>query len=99
MTVESGQASVHTASGLMERIHQSISAISSRVGAIGVATQDQAGHAADMAKRMELSAREVAQNATATQQLSATVQQVNRTASDLALVAEQVSVAVGKFHI
>jgi methyl-accepting chemotaxis protein len=99
LAVESGQASVHTASGLMERIHQSISAISSRVGAIGVATQDQAGHAADMAKRMELSAREVAQNATATQQLSATVQQVNRTASDLALVAEQVSVAVGKFHI
>jgi len=48
---------------------------------------------------MEESAGEVSQNAVATQQLASTLQEVNRTASDLARVSETMTIAMAKFRI
>jgi methyl-accepting chemotaxis protein len=52
-----------------------------------------------VAQRVEATSREVGQNAAGTQQLSATVQEVTHTASDLAGIAEALAVSVGQFQV
>ena len=97
--VTSGVKSVRVTTGLMSRIRDSIEIVSSRVKEIGVATNEQSGTAAEISRRMEVSAREVGQNAAATQELSSTVQEISRTASDLAHISEVMATAVRKFRI
>jgi methyl-accepting chemotaxis protein len=97
--VESGSQSVLKVTGQMERIHEAISCVSELVGGIGLATREQSSTAAEITRRMEDSASEVAQNAAATYQLSASIQEVSRTASDLAGVSEQLKAAVVRFRI
>jgi len=97
--VEGGFASVQTTTAIMDRIHEMITKVATRVREIGMATREQSSTASEIAKRMEESASEVGQNATATQELSATVQEISRTAADLAKVSETMSVAVARFRI
>jgi methyl-accepting chemotaxis protein len=97
--VAGGVSSVQTTSGLMGRIHEAIGKVSSLVREIGSATTEQFGTAGEIAKRMEESAQEVSQNATATQELSATVLQISRTARELAMVSETMATSVAKFQV
>ena len=97
--VEGGVSSVQTTSGLMDHIHNTITSIASHVREIGAAATEQSSTGGEIARRMDESAREVGQNATATQQLSATVQDIGRTASRLTLVSETMALAVGRFQV
>jgi methyl-accepting chemotaxis protein len=97
--VAGGVASVQSTSGLMERIHASISTVSLRVQEIGHATGEQSTTAREIASRMEESAREVGHNARATHQLSASVLEITRTAADLARVSETMARAVAQFQV
>lgn len=97
--VEGGVSSVQKTSGLMNHIHGAIESIASHVREIGAATAEQSCTGGEIARRMDESAREVGQNATATRQLSAAVQEIGRTASNLALVSETMAMAVGRFQV
>jgi methyl-accepting chemotaxis protein len=97
--VEGGVSSVQVTSGLMGHIHHAIARIAGHVKEIGAATTEQSCTGVEIAKRMDESAREVGHNATATQQLSATVLGIGRTASELALVSETMALAVARFQV
>ena len=99
LAVDGGLLSVKTTSGLMTRIHTSISKASQHVGEIGSTTREQSSTGGEISKRMEESAQEVRQNAPATQELSATVQEITRTAIELATISETMAQAVAKFRI
>ena len=97
--VEGGLSSVKTTSGLIDRIHSSITNVSSLVLEIGATTEEQSSTGGEISKRMEESAQEVRQNATATHQLSATVHEITRTAVELAMISRVMAGAVGTFQL
>jgi len=97
--VVDGVGAAGSTTDLIGKIHGAITTVSIQIQEIGVATQEQATTAGDIAKRMAESSREVGQNAAATHQLSATVHEVNRTAAELAKVSDALASAVGRFRL
>lgn len=99
LAVEGGVSSVQNISELMERIQASIKRVSSLINEIGVSTREQSSTASEIAKRMEESAREIGQNAVATQELSATVHEISHTASDLARISNSLAQVMSRFKV
>ena len=97
--VAGGVTSVENISGLMDRMQVSTRKVSSLINEIGTATREQSGTVGEIAKRMDESAREIGQNAAATQEMSATVHEISRTASDLARVAETLAATMARFTV
>jgi len=97
--VDGGVGAVRTTSELMTRIHESIGQVSDLVRQIGTATTEQFSAAGAIARHLEESSQGVSQNATATQELSATVAEISRTAAELALVSETMAGAVAVFQV
>ena len=96
--VEGGVASVRTTAGRMTQIHASTARVRP-VRQIGIATTEQSSAGGEIAERMEDSSQGVSQNATATQQLSATVAEISQTAVELARVSEAMAGAVAMFQV
>ena len=97
--VEGGSSAVQTTQNLLLQIQEVIESMSGMVREIGSATDEQAGTAQEVGVRIEYAAREVSQNAAATQQLSAAAHEISRTAADLARVSEGLSHAVLQFQV
>jgi methyl-accepting chemotaxis protein len=98
-SVEVGQAAVQHNAELLVAIQAAISAMSNMVLEIGSATDEQSHTSEDVSKRVEEVTQEIGQNAAATHQMSATVQEIARTASSLAMVSEELSAAMKLFKV
>jgi methyl-accepting chemotaxis protein len=97
--VDAGVDGVEATVQKMKSIGTTIHDLSQRISEIGEASRLQAGTSAEVSGMMNRSNGQLAQNASATQELSATVTEISRTASELALVADGLRTAVGGFRI
>jgi methyl-accepting chemotaxis protein len=73
--------------------------VASRVSQIGTFAQGQAGTSAEVTRMMDQTSQGLAQNATATHELAATVKEIAKTSEDLAQVAEGLRALAGSFKL
>ncbi|WP_005036999.1 methyl-accepting chemotaxis protein [Holophaga foetida] len=97
--VQGGTESVHTTIQSLDSIRSRIQVVTERIDQIGSFTQAQADTSTDVNQMMQETGQGLAQNATATHELSATVQEIVRTAEDLSNVAEGLRGMVGRFRM
>ncbi|HJV48893.1 MAG TPA: methyl-accepting chemotaxis protein [Geothrix sp.] len=93
--VTSVQDTMQSLGAIRERIQQ----VASRVSQIGTFAQGQAGTSAEVTRMMEQTSQGLAQNATATHELAATVKEIAKTSEDLAQVAEGLRALAGTFKL
>ena len=93
--VESVQGTMHSLEAIRERIQE----VSSRVSQIGTFARGQAGTSAEVTRMMDQTSEHLAQNATATHELAATVKEIAKTSEDLAQVAEGLRALAGSFKL
>lgn len=96
--VDSGRDTVTATVASLNSIQESVTGLSSLVGEIGSATEEQAHTSDEVARSVDEGAQQAVQNATATTQLAHTVSEVARTANDLAHVAEHLAHSVAQFQ-
>ncbi|MDR3685194.1 MAG: methyl-accepting chemotaxis protein, partial [Geothrix sp.] len=97
--VESGVQGVDTTLRSLQDIREKIGDVAGRFEQIGTAAEAQNTTSREVNVLVEGNHAQLAQNASATQELSATVHEITRTASDLAEVAEGLRAAVGGFKL
>ncbi len=97
--VEAGVLGVDTTLKSLEDIRSRIADVAGRFHQIGAAAKAQTETSREVNVLVEENHSQLAQNASATQELSATVHEITRTASDLAEVAEGLRSAVGGFRL
>jgi methyl-accepting chemotaxis protein len=85
--------------GNLETIRERITGIAASIQEIGTLSQAQAETSQEVAHRMNLTTDRLAQNASATQELSATVLEITKTSDDLASVAEGLRHVVEGFKV
>jgi methyl-accepting chemotaxis protein len=83
----------------LETIRQRIDSIAGSIREIGSLSQAQAETSHDVTRRMTQTTDRLAQNASATQELSATVLEITRTSDDLASVAEGLRQVVNEYKV
>jgi methyl-accepting chemotaxis protein len=93
--VDSVQATMKSLEAIRERIQQ----VASRVSQIGTFARGQAGTSAEVTRMMDQTSHGLAQNATATHELAATVKEIAKTSEDLAQVAEGLRALAGSFKL
>jgi len=97
--VESGVQGVNVTLHSLEDIRGRIGDVAGRFDQIGAAATAQTNTSREVNVLVDGNHAQLAQNASATQELSATVHEITRTASDLAEVAEGLRAAVGEFKL
>jgi methyl-accepting chemotaxis protein len=97
--VEAGVHGVDTTLQSLEDIRARITDVAGRFQQIGAAARAQTDTSHLVNGLVEENHAQLTQNASATQELSATVVEISRTASDLAEVAEGLRAAVGGFKL
>jgi len=97
--VEAGVHGVDTTLQSLEDIRARIADVAGRFHQIGAAARAQTETSREVNVLVDENHTQLAQNASATQELSATVHEITRTASDLAEVAEGLRSAVGGFKL
>jgi len=97
--VEAGVQGVDTTLQSLEDIRSRIADVAGRFQQIGAAARAQTETSREVNVLVDENHTQLAQNASATQELSATVHEITRTASDLAEVAEGLRSAVGGFKL
>ena len=83
----------------LETIRERIDNIAGSIREIGSLSQAQAETSQDVTRRMNQTTDRLAQNASATQELSATVLEITRTSDDLASVAEGLRQVVNEYKV
>ena len=83
----------------LETIRERIDSIAGSIREIGTLSQSQAETSQDVTRRMNQTTDRLAQNASATQELSATVLEITRTSDDLASVAEGLRQVVNEYKV
>jgi methyl-accepting chemotaxis protein len=97
--VSGGVASVHTTMESLEAIRQRITGMAERIEQIGIFASGQAETSTQVTQMMGETSQGLAQNATATHELSATVHEIAKTSDDLAQVAEGLRNLVSGFRL
>ncbi|MBP1627863.1 MAG: hypothetical protein H6Q00_2338 [Holophagaceae bacterium] len=97
--VHGGAESVQVTIQSLDSIRGRIQVVADRIDQIGVFTQAQAETSTDVNQMMAETGSGLAQNATATHELSATVQEIVRTSEDLSRVAEGLRGMVSHFRL
>jgi methyl-accepting chemotaxis protein len=97
--VEAGVHGVDTTLKSLEDIRARIADVAGRFQQIGAAAKAQTDTSLEVNGLVEENHAQLTQNASATQQLSATVVEITHTAADLAEVAEGLRAAVGGFKL
>jgi methyl-accepting chemotaxis protein len=97
--VESGVQGVNTTLHSLQDIREKIGDVAGRFQQIGTAAEAQNTTSREVNVLVEGNHARLAQNASATQELSATVHEITRTAADLAEVAEGLRAAAGGFKL
>jgi methyl-accepting chemotaxis protein len=97
--VESGVQGVDTTLRSLEDIRARIADVAGRFQQIGAAARAQTETSREVNVLVDENHAQLAQNASATQELSATVHEITRTATDLAQVADGLRAAVGGFKL
>ncbi len=97
--VAGGVGSARTTMESLEAIRQRITGMADRIEQIGIFASGQAETSSDVTRMMGTTSQGLAQNATATHELSATVHEIAKTSDDLAQVAEGLRYLVGGFRL
>ena len=97
--VESGVQGVGTTLHSLDDIRSRIGGVAERFQQIGSAAKAQTDTSTEVNGLVDQNHAQLAQNASATQELSATVHEITRTAADLAQVAEGLRAAVAEFKL
>ncbi len=97
--VQSGVVRVEQAVASFGAIEGRVNALRKEVAAISQACAEQARTGVEVTRQIEGMAAETAMNASATQELSATVTQVSQTAGELSHVAEELAQLVAQFKV
>jgi len=97
--VSGGVTSVQGTMQNLEHLRTQIQALAGHIRQIGQITQEQAGTSSHVAGMMGSTSQNLVLNATATNELSATVREIASTADDLAQVAEGLRALVGNFRL
>ena len=97
--VAGGVAGMAASMDNLQRIRERITGIAQSIQEIGVLSQAQAETSHEVARKMDRTTGRLAQNASATQELSATVTEITRTSEDLAGVAEGLRHVMGGFKL
>ena len=98
-SVQETESVVEATRTAIERIRVKAGELSSMALEIGKATEEQAHTSGEVSRQLERARDQSSENAAASQQMAATVQEVSRTAHDLALAAEQMHVNIGAFKL
>jgi len=96
--VGGGQDTVGRVVQALASIHTDIAPFSSMMREINAATEEQARTSVQVTSQVEASSQQTAHNASAVNQVTSTVEEVARTASDLSVVAERLSALVHHFR-
>jgi methyl-accepting chemotaxis protein len=97
--VAGGVAGMQVSLGNLQTISEKVTSIAASIREIGTLSSSQAETSRVVARRMDHTATGLAQNASATQELSATVQEITKTSDDLAGVAEGLRHVVAQFKV
>ncbi len=97
--VSGGVTSVQGTMQSLEAIRERIQEVASRVSQIGTFARGQAGTSAEVTRMMDQTSLGLAQNATATHELAATVKEIAKTSEDLAQVAEGLRALADSFRL
>jgi len=97
--VAGGVGSARTTMESLEAIRQRITGMADRIEQIGIFASGQAETSTEVTRMMGDTSQGLAQNATATHELSATVHEIAKTSDDLAQVAEGLRSLVGSFRL
>nr|WP_320131547.1 methyl-accepting chemotaxis protein [uncultured Holophaga sp.] len=97
--VQAGADSVQVTMQSLESIRTRIQGVAEHIERVGASVRAQAGTSEDVTRRMAETGEGLAQNAAATHELTATVQEVVRTADDLSGVAEGLRNLVQRFRV
>jgi methyl-accepting chemotaxis protein len=97
--VAGGVEGMKVSLGNLETIRERITGIAVSIREIGTLSQSQAETSQDVARRMNQTTDRLAQNASATQELSATVLEITKTSDDLAGVAEGLRQVVAQYKV
>lgn len=98
-TVAGGVGGMKGSLDNLQAIRSRIETIAENVREIGSISTAQATTSLDVAQRMDHTAAQLAQNASASQELAATIQEISRTSADLAGVADGLRKEVMEFKI
>jgi len=97
--VAGGVTSVQDTMQSLGAIRDRIQDVTERVSRIGTFARGQADTSAEVTRMMDQTSQGLAQNATATHELAATVKEIARTSEDLAQVAEGLRALAGTFRL
>ena len=98
-SVERGEEMVATTVGLLANIRELLNGFASQTKATVVASSEQSKAGVEVSSKVDESAREVADTASAATQMAATTNEISRTASDLARLAAELHSEVQKFKM
>ncbi len=87
--VDQGTSTVATTVQLLKQVRASLEQFAAQTRQVGVATMEQSRAGAEVARRVEQNVLEATATASATAQMSATTNEIARTITDLAQVAER----------
>jgi aerotaxis receptor len=93
--VAMGRSTVHEAVDALASIREHIGEVSSMAAEIGAASEQQTHATSEVAHQVEIGAVKAGENASASLQLSSTVEQSTHSAQDLARIANRLSDLVG----
>ena len=97
--VAEGSLTVEVSAKALHEIQGHIRQVAQMINAIGTAAQEQAHVSGEVAKQVEEVAGEVEQNSTATLHLSEQINEIAKTAADLARIAEEERRDVAQFKV
>ena len=84
---------------VLETIRAATQAITAVTRAMEAATHEQSLTSTEVSQQLDTVNAQVAQNSTATTEMSASIQEINRTAVDLALTSEHLHLAMGAYQV
>jgi methyl-accepting chemotaxis protein len=97
--VEVGVARVQDSVRVLGRIHESTQVIAGMTKEMETAIGEQSLTSHEVTRQLDMVNAQVAQNSAATTQMSASIQEVNRTAGDLAHASERLRAAVDAYRV
>jgi len=98
-SIEDGSAMVNTAGSVLKSIQEAITASGERIKAIGAQSQRQSQDSSAVVAVMGNLSGIAEQNATATEEMAATIRETTRTVDDLSRAAENLSALVSRFKV
>jgi len=97
--VRDGVARVQDSSRVLTSIREATRVIAGMTKEMETAINEQSTTSREVTRQLDKVTGQVAQNSSATTQMSATVQEVNRTAVDLAKASEHLREGIGKYQV